>query len=126
MRTVVRQAVFVWCVASSAALAWSPAEAGRTERQRGREAREALRGERDQRRTLHRTARRLRREVREALRGNRDLRRIEVFVQGREATLTGRVPTFRARRRAIERALTVDGIETVASELQVENRLELR
>lgn len=115
MKIVVRQVVFVACVASSAPLAWSPAEAGQTERQRGREDREALRGERD----LRRTERRLDREVREALRGDRDLRRIDVSVQGSEATLTGRVPTFWAKRQAIERALEVDGIETVASELEL-------
>lgn len=115
MEIVVRQVVFVACVASSAPLAWSPAEAGRTERQQGREAREALRGERD----LRRTDRRLDREVRAALHGDRDLRRIDVSVQGSEATLTGRVPTFWAKRQAIERALEVDGIETVASELEL-------
>lgn len=115
MRTVVRQVVFVTCVASSVLPAGRPAEAGQTEQQRGRETREALRGERD----LRRTERRLGREVREALRGERDLRRIDVTVQGSEATLTGRVPTFWAKRQAIERALDVDGIETVASELEL-------
>ena len=124
MEKVVRQVVFAACVASSVALAWSPAVAGQTERQRGRDAREALRDERDQRRALHRTERRLRREVREALRRDRDLRGIEVSVQGGEATLTGRVPTVGARRQAIERALQVDGIETIASELRVGDRLE--
>ena len=115
MKIVVRQVVLVACVASSVPLAWSPAEAGRAERQRGREAREEARGESD----LQRTERRLGREVREALRGERDLRRIDVSVQGGEATLTGRVPTFWAKRQAIERALEVDGVETVASELEL-------
>ena len=118
----VGQVVFAACVASSVALAWSPAAAGQTERQQGRDAREALRDERDQRRALHRTERRLRREVREALRRDRDLRAIEVSVQGGEATLTGRVPTVSAKRQALERALQVDGIETVVSELRVGRR----
>ena len=61
----------------------------------------------------------LEREVREALRGERDLRRLEVSVQGSEATLTGIVPNFWAKHQAIERALGVDGIETVASELEL-------
>lgn len=60
----------------------------------------------------------LQREVEEALDG-RDFRRIEVTVQGTEATLTGSVPHFWAKHRAIERALEVDGIETVASELEL-------
>ena len=46
----------------------------------------------------------------------------EVSVRDGEATLTGRVPTVSARRLAIERALQVDGIEAVASELRVGNR----
>lgn len=61
----------------------------------------------------------LEREVREALRGERDLRRLEVSVRGAEATLTGIVPSFWAKHQAIERALGVDGIETVASELEL-------
>ena len=124
MKKVARQVVVAACVAASVALAWSPAAAGQTERQRGRAAREAQRVERDQRRALQRTERRLGREVREALRRDRDLRGIEVSVRGGEATLTGRVPTIGARRQAIERALQVDGIETVASELRVGNRPE--
>ena len=122
MKKVVRQIAFAACVALSVPMVWPPAAAGQTERQRGRDARETLRDERDQRRALHRTERRLRREVREALRGNRDLRGIEVSVQGGEATLTGRVPTVSARRQALERALQVDGIETVVSELRVGRR----
>ena len=65
------------------------------------------------------TAQQLEREVRESLRGEGDLRRIEVSVQGSEATLSGRVPTFWAKDQAIKRALDVDGIETVASELEI-------
>ena len=65
------------------------------------------------------TAQQLEGEVRESLRGEGDLRRIEVSVQGSEATLAGRVPTFWAKDRAIKRALDVDGIETVVSELEI-------
>ena len=65
------------------------------------------------------TAQQLEREVRETLRGEGDLRRIEVSVQGSEVTLSGRVPTFWAKDQAIKRALDVDGIETVASELEI-------
>ena len=65
------------------------------------------------------TAQQLEREVHESLRGEGDLRRIEVSVQGSEATLSGRVPTFWAKDQAIKRALDVDGIETVVSELEI-------
>ncbi len=65
------------------------------------------------------TAQQLEREVHESLRGEGDLRRIEVSVQGSEVTLSGRVPTFWAKDQAIKRALDVDGIETVASELEI-------
>ncbi len=65
------------------------------------------------------TAQQLEREVHESLRGDGDLRRIEVSVQGSEATLSGRVPTFWAKDQAIKRALDVDGIETVVSELEI-------
>ena len=54
-------------------------------------------------------------EVRESLHDERDLRRIEVSVEGAEATLTGRVETFWDKDRAIKRALDVDGVETVVS-----------
>ena len=65
------------------------------------------------------TAQELEREVHESLRGEGDLRRIEVSVQGSEATLSGRLPTFWAKHQAIKRALDVDGIETVVSELEI-------
>jgi osmotically-inducible protein OsmY len=65
------------------------------------------------------TAENLEREVRETLHDERDLRRIEVSVQGSEATLTGIVESFWAKHQAIERALDVDGIETVASDLEL-------
>ena len=65
------------------------------------------------------TAQQLEREVHESLRGEGDLRRIEVSVQGSEATLSGRVPTFWAKDQAIKGALDVDGIETVVSELEI-------
>ena len=65
------------------------------------------------------TAQQLEGEVHESLRGEGDLRRIEVSVQGSEATLSGRVPTFWAKDQAIKRALDVDGIETVVSALEI-------
>ena len=65
------------------------------------------------------TAEDLEHEVRETLRDERDLRRIEVSVEGSEATLTGIVESFWDKHRAIERTLDVDGIETVASELEL-------
>lgn len=60
----------------------------------------------------------LKRQVEEAL-DDGDFRRVEVTVQGTEATLTGSVPHFWAKQQAIERAVNVDGIETVASELEL-------
>ena len=63
-------------------------------------------------------AQQLEREVRDKL-GGRDLRDIEVSVEGSEATLSGRVPHFWAKDQAIKRALDVDRIETVASELEL-------
>ena len=61
----------------------------------------------------------LEREVRESVHDVRDLRRIDVSVDGSEATLAGRVERFWDKHRAIERALDVDGIETVVSELEL-------
>jgi osmotically-inducible protein OsmY len=59
------------------------------------------------------------REVREELRGERDLRRIAVTVTGGEVTLTGEVETFWSKSEAIRRALEVDGVETVISEIEI-------
>ncbi len=58
-------------------------------------------------------------EVREKLRGERDLRRLEVTVTGSEALLSGELKNFWLKHQAIERALEVDGIETVASEIVI-------
>ena len=63
-------------------------------------------------------AQQLEREVQDKL-GGRDLRDIKVSVEGSEATLSGRVPHFWAKDQALKRALDVDGIETVASELEL-------
>ena len=60
----------------------------------------------------------LQRQVKDAMRG-RDLRRVEVAVEGTEAILSGNVPHFWAKDQAIKRALEVEGIETVASELEL-------
>ena len=59
------------------------------------------------------------RAVREVLRGDHELQGVAVTVAEGEATLTGRVPTLRAKSQAIERSLRVDGIERVASELVI-------
>lgn len=61
----------------------------------------------------------LEREVREALHDERDLRGVEVDVDGSEATLRGAVETFWNKHQAIQRALAVDGIATVVSELEL-------
>ena len=58
-------------------------------------------------------------EVRNSLRNERDLNRIQVSVYDTEVTLTGRVPTFWAKNQAIKRALEVEGVETVVSELEI-------
>ena len=60
----------------------------------------------------------LERAVKDKL-GRRDLKNVEVSVQGSEALLSGRIPHFWAKHQAIERVLEVDGIETVASELEL-------
>ena len=58
-------------------------------------------------------------EVREELRGERDLRRLEVTVAGSEVTLTGELETFWSKSEAIRRALEVDGVEAVLSEIDI-------
>ena len=55
--------------------------------------------------------------VRDELRRERDLRRLEVAVDGSEVTLTGSLDTFWLKSEAIRRALEVDGVETVVSEI---------
>ena len=57
--------------------------------------------------------------IQEELSKDRDLGRIQVSVDGTEATLSGPVPTLYAKRNAIRRALRVTGVETVASELEL-------
>ena len=97
MRSSITPAAVVACVASFTLLADRPAAAG--------QASPALE-----------------REVRESVHDVRDLRHIEVSVDGSEATLTGIVESFWDKHRAITRALEVDGIETVASELELPER----
>ena len=58
-------------------------------------------------------------DVRRALHGNDELRAVQVSVEEGEATLTGRVPTLRAKSQAIERSLRVKGIERVVSGLAI-------
>jgi len=57
------------------------------------------------------------REVREALRSERELRHLEVTVTGSEVTLSGELETFWSKSEAIRRALEVDGVETIVSEI---------
>ena len=59
----------------------------------------------------------LRQDVEQSLRDDGDLRRIAVSIAGDEVTLGGSVPHLLAKNRAIQRALDVDGVETVVSEL---------
>ena len=47
--------------------------------------------------------------------------RIEVESRGGQVTLTGTVPTFRERYRAIETTLRVQGVRGVTSKLDVRN-----
>lgn len=61
----------------------------------------------------------LARSVLQALDRGDELRAVGVTVAAGEATLAGRVPTLRAKSEAIERALRVEGIERVASELEI-------
>ena len=65
------------------------------------------------------TSDQLQQRVENALRDERALRTVEVAVVGDEATLTGRVSTFWDKHRAIERALGVNGISSVASEMVI-------
>ena len=55
--------------------------------------------------------------VRDELRRERGLRRLEVAIDGSEVTLSGRLDSFWLKSEAIRRALEVDGVETVASEI---------
>lgn len=55
--------------------------------------------------------------VRDELRRERGLRRLEVAIDGSEVTLSGRLDNFWLKSEAIRRALEVDGVETVASEI---------
>ena len=59
----------------------------------------------------------IRQDVEQSLRDDDDLRRIAVSIAGDEVTLGGSVPHLLAKNRAIERALDIDGVETVVNEL---------
>ena len=61
----------------------------------------------------------LQQRVENTLRDEGESRNLEVTVVGDEATLTGRVSTFWDKHRAIERALAVNGISFVVSEIVV-------
>jgi len=62
---------------------------------------------------------RVEQNVREALRGERDLRGLEISAVGSEVTLTGELETFWAKSEAIRRALEVDGVQTISSEVVI-------
>ena len=64
------------------------------------------------------TSNKIQQEVEHSLRGD-DYERVTVSVIGSEVTLTGRVPHLLAKNDAIRRALEIDGVETIASELQL-------
>ena len=59
----------------------------------------------------------LEQEVRDALRRDRDLRRLEVGVDRGQVTLAGELDTFWEKSEAIRRALEVEGVDTVISEM---------
>ena len=67
----------------------------------------------------------IKREVEQQLSSGRELRRalrdVDMSVQGSEVTLSGTVPHLWAKEQAIDRTLQVEGVETVASELIIEN-----
>jgi len=65
------------------------------------------------------TSMQMERAIGEALERERDLRQLEVSVLGTEAILRGPVPHLFAKNLAIEIALAADGIETVASEIDL-------
>jgi len=58
-------------------------------------------------------------DVREALREERDLRRLEVSVAGGDVTLTGELQAFWATSETIRRALEVQGVQTISSEIVI-------
>jgi osmotically-inducible protein OsmY len=57
--------------------------------------------------------------VKRALARDQDLRRLTVSVSGSEVTLSGRVPTLWLKQDAIKRTLKVEGVETVASNIEL-------
>ena len=62
-------------------------------------------------------------EVRRAISEEVELRRLSVSVAGSEVTLSGSVSTLWVKQDAIKRALKVDGVETVVSDIEL-RRLE--
>ncbi len=58
-------------------------------------------------------------EVRRAISAEGELRRLSVSVAGSEVTLSGSVPTLWVKQDAIKRALKVDGVETVVSDIEL-------
>ena len=58
-------------------------------------------------------------EVRGAISEEGELRRLSVSVAGSEVTLSGSVSTLWVKQDAIKRALKVDGVETVVSDIEL-------
>ncbi len=61
----------------------------------------------------------LEQEVRDVLRKERSLRRLDVAISGSEVTLTGELESFWQKSEAIRRSLEVDGVDTVATEIEI-------
>src|SRR5438552_11602618 len=57
--------------------------------------------------------------VKRALSGQSDLRRLAVSADGSQVTLTGRVPTLYLKMDAVKRTLKVNGVKTVASQIEL-------
>lgn len=57
--------------------------------------------------------------VKRALSNQADLRKLAVSVEGSQVTLTGRVPTLWLKMDAVKRTLKVEGVKTVASEMEL-------
>jgi osmotically-inducible protein OsmY len=57
--------------------------------------------------------------VKRALSSQSDLRRLAVAADGSQVKLTGRVPTLSLKMEAVKRALKVEGVKTVLSEIEL-------
>src|SRR5262245_55287865 len=57
--------------------------------------------------------------VKKELSGNSDLRRLTVTASAGDVTLSGRVPTLWLKQDAVKRALKVDGVKNVVTEIEL-------